>query len=146
MQHKRGNPRRLPRKRYPNRQAVSITHSDKPLEVARLTLHETDPITGHEEQLSSLFYEYYRGYTIYSTQQGRCCIHGPGQGGCLRIQNKYVYFPDVEQAKTLMKHFQAAGRTPQESMNRYVPEDVYRCLNRFEPSRRTVASPTRRVS
>ncbi|MHB8595369.1 MAG: hypothetical protein ACYDER_01005 [Ktedonobacteraceae bacterium] len=50
-----------------NRQEV--IHSDKPLEVAHLnlTLPETYPITGHEKNLSSLFYEYYRSYIIYST-------------------------------------------------------------------------------
>lgn len=73
------------------------------------------------------FYEFYRGYTIYGTEQGRCCIHG--KEGCLRIQGKYACFPDTEQAKTLIKHFQADGRTSQESMNRYVPEDEYICLN-----------------
>ncbi|MHB8595370.1 MAG: hypothetical protein ACYDER_01010 [Ktedonobacteraceae bacterium] len=52
----------------------------------------------------------------------------------MRIQNKYACFPDVEQARTLIKHFQVAGRTRQESMNRYMPEDAYRCLNRSEQS------------
>ena len=41
------------------------------LERARLTLHETDPITGNDDLLFSLFYEQYRGYTIYSTPRGR---------------------------------------------------------------------------
>lgn len=39
------------------------------LQRARLTLHEADPITGNEDILSSLFYEFYRGYTIYSTRR-----------------------------------------------------------------------------
>ena len=41
------------------------------LQRARLTLHESDPITGNEDLLSSLFYEFYRGYTAYSTARGR---------------------------------------------------------------------------
>ncbi|HEU5226556.1 MAG TPA: hypothetical protein VFU49_02010 [Ktedonobacteraceae bacterium] len=123
MQHKRGNPSRKPRKHKRH-----ATTSVKSLEAARLTLHQYDPITGNEDVLYTLFYESYRGYTIYSTEQGRCCIHG--RDGCLRIRGYYACFPDVEQAKNLIKHFQADGRTPQESMNRYVPEETYRCLNR----------------
>ncbi len=61
----------------------------------------------------------------------RCCIHG--KGGCLRIQEKYVCFPSVEQAKQMIKYFQANGCTQEESMDRYVPEDAYRCLNRRRP-------------
>ena len=38
-------------------------HADAPLERARLTLHDADPITGNEDTLSSLFYEFHRGYT-----------------------------------------------------------------------------------
>jgi hypothetical protein len=100
----------------------------KSSEIARLTLHATDPVTGNEDALYTLFYEYYRGYTIYSTEQGRCCIHG--KDGCLSIRGKYAAFPDIEQAKNLVKYFQADGRTSQESMNRSVPEGAYRCLNR----------------
>ncbi len=118
MQHKRGNPRRRSKKR--TQQNVTTMKS---LEVVHLILHQTDPVTGNEDTLYTLFYEVYRGYIIYSTEQGQCCIHG--KDGCLRIQGKYVCFPDVEQAKNLIKHFQADGRTPQESMNRYVPEDEY---------------------
>jgi hypothetical protein len=60
------------------------------LEPARLTLHEVDPITDNEDLLFSLFYEFYRGYTIYSTPRGRCCIHG--QHGCLKLLGKFVCF------------------------------------------------------
>jgi hypothetical protein len=123
QQHKRGNPRRRPRKRI--QQPVT---SVQPLEIAHLTLHYSDSITGNEDALYTLFYEDYRGYTIYSTEQGRCCIHG--KDGCLRIQGKYAVFPNLEQAKNLIKHFQADGRTAQESMDRYVPEDEYLCLNK----------------
>jgi hypothetical protein len=123
QQRKRGNAHRRPRKR--NRRAYTIM---QPLEPARLTLHRTDPITGNEDTLCTLFYEYYRGYTIYSNEQGRCCIHG--RDGCLRIVGMYVVFPDVEEAKKLIKHFQADGRDTQESMNRFVPDDEYICLNR----------------
>jgi hypothetical protein len=93
-----------------------------------LTLHDSDLVTGNEDALYTLFYEDYRGYTIYSTEQGRCSIHG--KAGCLRIQGRYAAFPTVEQAKNLIKHFQADGRTAQESMDRYVPEDEYLCLNK----------------
>lgn len=56
-----------------------------------------------------------------------------GKEGCLRIQKKYVCFPDIEQAKTMIKHFQADGRTAHERMERYVPEDEYYCLNKQGP-------------
>src|SRR5260370_39494428 len=116
MPHKSGNPYR----KRKQRNTVRFPRVE-PLERARLTLHTHDPITGQEDVLSSLFYECYRGYTIYSTKQGTCCIHG--KEGCLRIQGKYACFPDVEQAKNLIKHFQADGRTPQECMNRYRAAD-----------------------
>jgi hypothetical protein len=133
MQHKHGNPRRRPRKSMDSPRAkVQL------LEVVSLTLHHTDPVTGQEDALYTLFYEYYRGYTIYSNKQGQCCIHG--LDGCLRIEGKYVAFPDVEQAKNMIKHFQADGRTPQESMNRFVPEDEYRCMNM--PRRKQSTLPT----
>lgn len=124
QQHKRGNPHKRPRKR--NRLQTPILK--KPLAVARLTLHEADPVTGQEDDLSTLFYEYYRGYTIYSSEQGQCCMHG--RDGCLRIQGKYVAFPDIEEAKMLIKHFLADGRSAQESMYRSVPAQEYICLNR----------------
>jgi hypothetical protein len=120
---KRGNPHRRARKR--TKHPVTIA---QPLEVVRLTLHHTDPITGKEDTLYTLFYEYYRGYTIYSNEHGRCSIHG--KDGCLRIQGMYAAFPTVEQAKNMIKHFQADGRIAQESMNRFVSEDAYHCLNR----------------
>jgi hypothetical protein len=103
---------------------------EQPLLPAYVTLHQTDPITGNEEMLFTLFYEYYRGYTIYSTEDGRCSIHG--RDGCLRIQGMYACFPDIEQAKRLIKHFQADGRTAQESMCRYVPAEGYVCVNRAQ--------------
>jgi|SRR5579875_62278 hypothetical protein len=83
-------------------------------------------ITGSEETIYTLFYEFYRGYTIYSIEDGQCCIHA--RDGCLQIEGKYACFLDIEQAKTLIKHFRADGPTPQESMNRYVPEHEYLCL------------------
>jgi hypothetical protein len=107
--------------------------------MARLTLHNTDPITGNEDTLYALFYEQYRGYTIYSIEQGLCCIHG--KDGGLRIQGKYAVFPNVEQAKNMIKHFQADGRTAQESMNRFVPEEEYICLNRRRSEQRVRYSP-----
>jgi hypothetical protein len=127
-QSKRGNGKRKPKRaRIVARQRKEHLTSVQAVEIPRLSLYRTDPITGNEDTLSSLFYEYYRGYTIYSTETGRCCIHG--KDGCLRIQGRYVCFPDVEQAKLMIKYFQTEGRTSRESMNRFVPEDAYRCLN-----------------
>ena len=117
----------------------------EPGERARLTLHESDPITGNEETLSSLFYEYYRGYTIYSTQEGHCCIHG--KQGCLRLRGKFVCFPDIEEAKTLIKWFRAEGYTSYDPVERYVPEWEYMCLNRHEQQRAsTLARPMQQIS
>lgn len=103
------------------------------IERAQLTLHDRDPITGNEDILSSLFYEYYRGYTIYSTHQGRCCVHG--QQGCLRLQGKFVCFPDIEEAKTLIKWLRREGYTASDRVERDVPEGAWVCLNRHEQQR-----------
>ena len=92
-------------------------------------LHETDQITGNEETMYTLFYECYQGYTIYSTEQGHCCIHGAGQRGCLRLQGKFVSFPSVEHAMRLIEYFTANGWTAHMHMNRRVSEQVYCCLN-----------------
>ena len=123
QQHKCGNGKRKPRRREKKQQAR---------EAARLSLHTHDPITGNQERLSSLFYEYYRGYTIYSNERGRCSIHG--KDGCLRIAGKYVAFPNIEQAKRMIKYFRAEGYSSQESMDRSVSEGAYRCLNRGKSS------------
>ena len=133
MQHqrKRGNPRR--HKKVKRTCVETPKKEERTPAKVRLTLHTFDPITGCEDMLYTLFYEVYRGYTIYSTEQGRCCLHG--RDGCLRIQGKYACFPDIEQAKNLIKHFQADGRTAQERMERYVPEDEYVCLNRWQGTR-----------
>ncbi len=88
------------------------------LETVHLSLHETDPVTGDEDGLCTLFYEYYRGYTIYSNEEGVCCIHGSGRQGCLRLRGKYVSFHDIEDAKTLIKYFRARGIRSWESMER----------------------------
>lgn len=101
----------------------------QPLDIVHLNLHDTDLVTGDEDGLSALFYEYYRGYTIYSNAQGVCCIHGAGQQGCLRLWGAYVSFPDVEDAKNLIKYFRAQRIRPWESMERSVPEEVYVCVN-----------------
>jgi hypothetical protein len=117
----------------------------EPAERARLTLHDTDPITGHEDTLYTLFYECYRGYTIYSTQEGRYCIHG--KQGCLRLRGKFVCFPDVEEAKTLIKRFRAEGYTSSDSVERHLPEWEFVCLNRGELHRTpTLSRPMQRVS
>ena len=141
MQHrKRGNPYHFPKKRR-RRQDVSalkeqcvlstVAHPSEPVERARLTLHESDPITGNEDSLYTLFYEWYRGYTIYSTEQGRCCIHS--QQGCLRVRGRFACFPDVEEAKKLIKWLRAAGYTASDPVEREVPASAYMCLNRHEP-------------
>lgn len=143
---KRGNPHRAPKQRKRREQQVPVSLGSSraphapatvgqpphkaPRERARLSLHAHDPITGNEDALYTLFYEYYRGYTMYSTEQGRCCIHGKQGGGCLRIEGLYVCFPDIEQAKLLIKHLQAEGCTPSEGMDRAVPKSAYVCLHR----------------
>ena len=97
------------------------------LERARLTLHDTDPITGNEDLLSSLFYEFYRGYTLYSTVRGRCCIHGAQ--GCLKLLGKFVCFYDVEEAKTFIKHLRRAGYCAADPVERSLPPEDYVWLN-----------------
>jgi hypothetical protein len=92
-------------------------------------LHEADPVTGDEERLSALFYDEYRGYTIYSTQEGTCVLHGRC-GGCLRIGGAYACFPEFEEAKNLIKYFRAQGIDSWEHMEREVPQEAYVCLNR----------------
>jgi hypothetical protein len=140
MQHpKRGNPYRLPKHR--RRCSLPAIESHGPLsftatppserlERARLSLHEHDPITGDEEYLSSLCYEVYRGYTIYSTEQGRCCLHG--KQGCLRLRGQFVCFPDIEEAKTLIKRFRHEGYTASDRMERSLPAGAFVWLNRHE--------------
>jgi hypothetical protein len=114
---------------------LTATTAAQPLEIVHLSLHETDPVTGDEDGLSALFYEYYRGYTIYSNVAGICCIHGSCGQGCLRLEGKYVSFPDIEEAKTLIKRFRAEEYTSYDSMERYLPAWEYVCLNRREQQR-----------
>ena len=97
------------------------------MERARLTLHDSDPITGNEDTFSTLFYEEYRGYTIYSTPEGRCCIHG--KHGCIKLRGRFVCFPDIEEAKTLIKRFRKEGYTSSDSVERYLPQWEFVCLN-----------------
>jgi hypothetical protein len=157
MQQRRkcGNPHHLPKNRKrkqhtpvpirPPRAPASTVRPVEPVERARLTLHTTDPITGNEDTLYSLFYEYYRGYTIYSTPEGRCCIHG--KHGCIKLRGKFACFPDIEDAKTLIKRFRAKGYTSSDSVERYLPEWEFVCLNRCELQRSPVLSrPMQRVS
>jgi hypothetical protein len=153
---KRGNPHHLPKHRRkreqpapsPLRQPRTPSMVAQPVEPrarVRLTLHEADPITGNEDTLYTLFYEFYRGYTIYSTEQGRCCIHG--KRGCLRLRGKFVCFPDIEDAKTLIKRFRAKGYTSSDSVERYLPEWEFVCLNRREQQPTPLLSrPMRQVS
>ncbi len=151
---KRGNPHRLPKQRRPRqytpssfrqpRAPLTVAQPVEPMERARLTLHDSDPITGNEDTLSTLFYECYRGYTIYSTPDGSCCMHG--EQGCIKLQSKFVCFADVEEAKALIKRFRVEGYTSYDSMERYLPEWEYVCLNRHEQQRTPRAScPTQSV-
>jgi len=115
---KRGNPHHPPKNRRRGQ------HAPSPLRQQRA------PITGNGDTLYTLFYECYRGYTIYSTQEGRCCIHG--KQGCLRLRGKFVCFPAIEDAKNLIKRFRAAEYTSYDPVERYLPEWEYVCLNRHE--------------
>ena len=157
MQQRRkcGNPHPLPKQRKQRqplpapsrRQHASSTVAQllEPIERARLTLHDRDPITGNEDILSSLFYEFYRGYTIYSTQEGRCCIHG--KHGCIKLRGKFVCFPDFEDAKTLIKQLRAEGYTSSDSVEWCLSEGEFMWLNRLEQQRMPVLSrPMQRVS
>lgn len=103
------------------------------LERARLTLHDTDLITGNEDLLSSLFYEYYRGYTIYSTPRGRCCIHG--QQGCLKLLGRFVCFSTIEDAKNFIQWLRREGYTSADRVERSLPPEAYVWLNCWKPPR-----------
>lgn len=125
--------------------AVALPPS--PQDRVHLTLHETDLVTGNEDSIYRLFYEDYRGYTIYSTEQGRCCIHG--KAGCVRLQGLFVSLPDIEDAKTLIKRFRAGGYTSFDRVERSLPEGAYRCLNRSEQQQQRtppVSRPMQHVS
>ena len=87
------------------------------------------------------------GYTIYSTMQGWCCIHGPVRHGCLRLRGQFVSFPDSEDAKHLIQHFRSQGITSWESMVRSVPEGEYVCVNSSEQYYTSLSSrPMQRVA
>ena len=140
---KLGNPRRKPKasRKRQRRPSVAV----QPLTRARLTLHERDPITGNEDTLYSLSYEYYRGYTIYSTPQGRCCIHG--RSGCLKLWGRFVCLPDIEEAKTLIKRLRAEGYSCADSVEWYLSAGEFVWLNRWESQQRpTISRPMQRVS
>ncbi len=155
QRRKYGNPHRLPKNRRrrqpapaPVREHRAPSTVARPLELverARLTLHETDPIIGNENTIYTLFYEYYRGYTIYSTLDGRCCIHS--KQGCIKLRGKFACFPDIEEAKTLIKRIRAEGYTSYDSVERYLPEWEFVCLNWCEQQRTPLLSrPMQRVS
>src|SRR5690349_363502 len=111
---KLGNPRRESKASRKRQRRAPLRL--QPLKRARLTLHEADPITGNEDLLYSLSYEDYRGYTIYSTPDGRCRIHG--RGGSLKLQGLFVCLPDSDEAKTLIKRFRTEGYSCLDSMER----------------------------
>ena len=115
------------------------------LQPARLTLHEADPITGNEDLLSSLFYEFYRGYTIYSTPRGRCCIHG--KLGCLKLLGMFACFYEVEEAKTFIKHLRRAGYRACDRVERYLLPEDYVWLNCWtRPRQRQAARSVQPIS
>lgn len=91
--------------------------------VIQIYTSDRDGVTGDEENLSALFYEEYRGYTIYSNARGICCIHG--QQGCLRLQGQFVSFLKVEDAKDAINYFRARKWTAHQSMDRMVGEEPY---------------------
>jgi hypothetical protein len=129
---------------HPNphsRTSSAAASVEAPLPRARLTLHESDPITGNEDTLSSLFYEFYRGYTLYSTPRGRCCIHGTQ--GCLRLRGQFVCFYDVEEAKTFIKHLRRAGYSASDRVERYLPPEAYVWLNCWKPPRQRRSARSR---
>ncbi len=115
------------------------------LEPARLTLHDADPITGNEDMLSSLFYEFYRGYTIYNTPRGRCCIHG--QQGCLKLLGKFACFSAIEEAKTFIQWLRREGYTSADGVERSLPPEAYVWLNWHKAHRQpTLSRPMQCVS
>jgi len=113
---------------------------------ARLTLHEADRITGNQDLLSSLFYEYYRGYTLYSTSRGRCCIHG--QHGCLKLLGRFVCFYTIEDAKAFIQWLRREGYTSADRVERSLPPEAYVWLNYWARPRRQcdVAQPGQPIS
>jgi len=143
---KRGNSHPLPKHRKRGQPApATVAQPVEPTEHVQLTLHDSDPITSNEDILSTLFYEFYRGYTIYSTVGGRCCIHG--KQGCIKLRGKFVCFPDVEEAKTLIKRFRAEGYTSSDSVERYLPEwECMRVRWREQQQPTPVSRPMQRVS
>jgi hypothetical protein len=129
----------------PDMRQSLLTAAEERLPRARLTLHETDPVTGNEDILSSLFYEYYRGYTLYSTARGRCCIHGTE--GCLKLRGKFVCFYEVEEAKTFIKHLRRAGYIASDRVERYLSPEAYVWLNCWTlPRQCRAARPVQPVS
>ena len=108
------------------------------LQPARLTLYESDPITGNEDLLSSLFYEFYRGYTIYSTPRGRCCIHG--QQGCLKLLGRFVCFYTIEDAKAFIQWLRREGYTSADPVERSLPPETYVWLNWRKVDRQSTLS------
>ncbi len=111
-----------------------------------LFLDEMDTITGDLDMLFSLWYESFEGYSIYSSEQGMCALHGTGQRGCLRMAGKYVRFPDAEQAKRAVLYFQARGWKPHQIMDRGMAEGAYVCLNEQEEPSLSVYMPAEQVS
>jgi hypothetical protein len=96
--------------------------------------------------LFSLWYESFEGYSIYSSEQGMCALHGTGQRGCLRMAGKYVRFPDAEQAKRAVLYFQARRWKPHQIMDRGMAEGAYVCLNEQEEPSLSVYLPAEQVS
>jgi hypothetical protein len=63
-----------------------------------------------------------------------------GKQGCLRLWGKFVCFPASEDAKTLIKRLRREGYTSYESVERYLPEWEFVCLNWRERQRMPMSS------
>jgi len=69
-----------------------------------------------------------------------------GKHGCIKLRGKFVCFPDVENAKRLIKRFRAEGYTSYDSVERYLPEWEFVWLNRREQQQTlTPSHPMQRV-
>jgi hypothetical protein len=57
-----------------------------------------------------------------------------------RRRGEFVCFPDIEDAKTLIKQIRREGYTASDSVEWYVPEGEFVCLNRRERQRTPMPS------
>jgi len=67
--------------------------------------------------------------------------------GCIKLWGKFVCFPDIEEAKNLIKRFRREGYTSYDSVERYLPQWEFVCLNWHEKQGTPMLSRTiQRVS